>query len=212
MQIANIILDLGGDSRNSIPMYAVTAAEAAVLRVIHGDQSVHDIDITGTVARTHRQEIGRLTEKYSRQQADGRLGAPAVASLFPGAAARVFETYNELELPEDAFVARERKTSRDPLDHDSDGKKGGSLPKATGDDEWDNMTVVELRNHAEKNDIDLAGVTKKADIIEAIKLYHASAPKEAGAPVEPADADEDGVGDMNDEFAQSEKSGGNMFE
>ena len=34
--------------------------------------------------------------------------------------------------------------------------------------DFNNMTVADLKNHAEENSIDLNGATKKADIINAI--------------------------------------------
>lgn len=50
-----------------------------------------------------------------------------------------------------------------PLDHDGDGEAGGSV------DELDQMTVAELKAVAEKEEVDLTDVTKKADIIAAIR-------------------------------------------
>ena len=43
LQTANVVLALGGDARNTVPKYAVTAAEVAVLRMIHGDAAVFDV-------------------------------------------------------------------------------------------------------------------------------------------------------------------------
>lgn len=205
MQTANIILSL--DSHNSVPLYGVTVSEVAVLRLIHGEEAVKDIDIIGEAKRTHRQEIGRLTDKYKRSQPDGTSTAPAVAMLFPGAAARVFETFDELELPDEFFVSTRRKTARDPLDHDNDGRKGGSLPQGATDD-INEMTVAQLQGYAAKNGIDLTGVTRKADILEAIKLADSASAEE---PVEDeADEDDDGAGDIKDDLAA--KDDDNLFE
>ena len=41
-------------------------------------------------------------------------------------------------------------------------------------DELDRMTVAELRDYAEENGVDLTGVTKKADIREAIRAAEAA--------------------------------------
>jgi hypothetical protein len=49
----------------------------------------------------------------------------------------------------------------DPLDHDHNGKKGGSV-------DLDSMTVPELKAHAEKFNIDLGDATRKDDIRAAI--------------------------------------------
>lgn len=198
MQTANCLVAIGGDDGNKVPKYSVTAAEVAVLRLIHGEGSVSEINITGTVERTHRQEIGRLTEAYGRMEGEKRV-SPAVSSLYPGAAARVFEDFRELEIPEEFYVAKSRKTARDPLDHDGDGKKGGSRTDEEREDMGlEGMTVNELRALSEKEQVDLTGVTKKADIIEAIEVKRASAAE---------DEADDEVGEINDE--QSEE---NLFE
>lgn len=187
LQTANVVLALGGDKRNTVPKYGVTAAEIAVLRLIHGDDAVFDIEPTGTVSRTDRQEIGRLTEVYGRQEGDRRI-APAVNELFPGAAARVFYTLDDLELPEDLFIATERKTAASP-------KKAvkAPAPEAATDD-LDAMTLKELQALADKEQIDLTGVTKKADVLEAVKTARA-----AKAAEQDEDGDEDDQsGEMND--------------
>lgn len=53
-------------------------------------------------------------------------------------------------------------------DHDGDGLTGGSKPKGN-DADLSSKTVPELRAIAEEQGIDLAGITKKSDIIEAIE-------------------------------------------
>lgn len=55
-----------------------------------------------------------------------------------------------------------------PLDHDADGRKGGSLPSDA--DGFDGMTIPELKAYAESKGIDLGDATRKADIIAAIEL------------------------------------------
>lgn len=182
LQTANVMLAIGGDSRNTVPKYAVTAAEIAVLRVIHGEAAVFDVEPVGVVSRTDRQEIGRLSEIYGRQEGDRRI-APAVAELFPGAAARVFHTLDDLELPEDLFIATERKTS-------APAKKADKTPAPEADD-LDGMTLKELQALADKEQIDLTGVTKKADVLEAVKTARAAKAAED-------DVEESGVGEMND--------------
>lgn len=187
LQTANVVLALGGDTRNTVPKYGVTAAEIAVLRLIHGEAAVFDIEPTGSVSRTDRQEIGRLSEIYGRQEGDRRI-APAVAELFPGAAARVFYTLDDLELPEDLFIATARQTS-------APAKKAAKAPAPEPEvDELDGMTLKELQALADKEQIDLTGVTKKADVLDAVKTTRA-----AKAAEQDEDADEDDQsGEMND--------------
>ncbi|GAA4169072.1 hypothetical protein [Shinella granuli] len=195
MQTANVMLAIGGDAKNTVPKYGVTAAEVAVLRYIHGEDAVFDIEVTGSVERTHRQEIGRLTEVYGRQEGERRV-SPAVADLYPGAAARVFETFDELEIPDDLYAAAGRKVAA-PVKP----KKEAPAP-AADDDGLDAMKVKELQALAGAEGVDLTGVTKKDDIIEAIRLYRAAQSTPAGGDGdEDGVGDDDGVGEMNDEFS-----------
>ena len=191
MQTANVMLAIAGDARNTVPKYGVTAAEVAVLRYIHGEEAVFDIEVLDEdVKRTHRQEIGRLTETYGRQEGERRV-SPAVAELYPGAAARVFETFAELELPDELYIAEKRQPAKRAAP-----KKEEPAP-AADDDGLDDKTVNELKAHADANEIDLTGVTKKADILEAIRLHNANKANEQGGDED--DGDDDGVGAMPDE-------------
>lgn len=128
MQVANIMLALGGDPGQVIPKFGVTPSEVAVLRVIHGNDAVSDIEVVGTVNRPHRVERDRLVQDYGRG-INGEIRAPAVDALFPGAAARLFETFDEIE-----------GTGEDDVEHDevftpapvvAKPKKGGRPKKAT---------------------------------------------------------------------------------
>lgn len=111
MQTANILLSLGGDHGNQISKFGVTAAEIAVLRAIHGDESVQDVEPTGDVKRSNRQERERLVAIYgaAKNEQQQRI----VDTMFPGVAARVFETIEELELPDQFFKATGRMTAND---------------------------------------------------------------------------------------------------
>lgn len=140
MQTANIMLALGGDKGNCVPKYGVTAAEIAVLRAIHGDDAVFDVEPTGEDAlaedgerkRTNREELTRLQHQY----ASGRLfgtDVRAVGALFPGAAARVFEDIDELSLSEEAFKAESRATSKSKPAKAGKGKKGAKTEELEED-------------------------------------------------------------------------------
>lgn len=185
MQTANILLALGGDPGNSVPKYGVTPAEIAVLRLIHGDESVTEVEPTGTIERKSREERSRLAELYGRQ-VDGRFVSPHVDALFPGVAARVFEDLDELDLPEEFYKAETRVTAK------SKPKKQAE-PAPEPEPGLDALTVKELQALAEKEQIDLGGATKKADIIAAIEKAHDERKQDG-------DADgEDGIDDMPDE-------------
>lgn len=102
MQLANIMLSLSGDAGQTIPKSAITPSELAILQLIHGETSVADIDPYGQVNRTSRAERERLLSVYGKNE-DGVLRSKAIDSLFPGVAARMFETFDELELPEEFY-------------------------------------------------------------------------------------------------------------
>jgi hypothetical protein len=106
MQTANVLVSLGGDHGNTVPKYGVTAAEIAVLRAIHGDDAVNDVEPSGDVKRSHRDERGRLLAIYGAAKDDNQK--PIVEGMFPGVAARVFETIAELDLDESMFKATGR--------------------------------------------------------------------------------------------------------
>lgn len=113
LQLANCLVALGGDAGNTVPKYGVTAAEIAVLRVIHGDDAIADIEPTGSVERSHKAERSRLVDAYARI-INGAKRAPEVETLYPGAAARVFETLDELDLDSSFFKTATRVTTQTP--------------------------------------------------------------------------------------------------
>jgi hypothetical protein len=102
-EIADVLVALGGDILNSVPRYDVTAAEIAVLQVIHGNDAVKDIRPKGTIERPQRVERERLKNIYGGARAND--GRPHVEILYPGAAARVFDKLDELTLDDSQFAA-----------------------------------------------------------------------------------------------------------
>lgn len=113
MKLLNIMLAVGGGRDHSFPKEGVTAAEIAVLRAIHGEDAVFDVEPTNIDApgengglRSNREERERLRLTYGAAT-DGE-GRSIVGQMFPGAAARVFEDVEELGLPEEFFKALTR--------------------------------------------------------------------------------------------------------
>ena len=106
MQTANIMLALGGSMGNTVQKFGVTPSEIAVLREIHGEAAVFDIDPQEDVERNSREERSRLHEVYGKPPGSRELSAVDV--LFPGVASRLFETLDELEIDQSFFKATER--------------------------------------------------------------------------------------------------------
>ncbi len=110
MQTANILLAIAGERGNTVPKYDVTPSEVAVYRLLHGDDAVTDIEITGEKKTTHKAERERLNELFARKNEEGHFIAPAVSRLFPGAAASLFDNFDDLDIPEDFYKAKGRMT------------------------------------------------------------------------------------------------------
>jgi hypothetical protein len=106
MQTANILVALGGDINNTVPRYGVTAAEIAMLQAIHGHDSVIDVEPAEDIEISQREERARLKHLYGNARTND--GTAHIDRLYPGAAARVFETLDELELTPEQFKATER--------------------------------------------------------------------------------------------------------
>lgn len=204
MELANIMLDIGSDGTTILAKSRVTPAEVAVLMRLHGNDAVSDVEVLEDEAlnedggkRTHRQEIARLMEVYGKNTPEGGREAPAVSALFPGAAARVFETFEELELDEGMFKAETRsnakpsKAKKPQLDHDGDGEAGGAAPSI--EPGLAGLTITQLKTLADEQNVDLEGATKKADIIAKIEAAQAA----QDAPADDVDED-DGIDDMDD--------------
>jgi len=121
MQTANITLALGGNHGHTIQKWMVTPSEIAVLREIHGEASVFDIEPGDDVERSGREERSRLLEIYGKPPGSREMSAVDV--LFPGAAARLFETLDELELDPSFYKATSRaapKKAKEPEPDEAD--------------------------------------------------------------------------------------------
>lgn len=138
MEKANVLVALYGGRDTTVPKYDVTPAEVAVLRAIHGDDAVHDVEPTGDVldedgrAPRNRDELARVKEKYA-----GANTSPLIERLFPGSAARVPETFDELDLPEELYKplarAKPQKAADRPDPDEPDRKSQRPRKPAKGE-------------------------------------------------------------------------------
>ncbi len=105
-QLANVLVALGGDRRNTVPRYRVTAPEIAVLTAIHGSDAVHEIEaLTDFGPLSDRDEKARLAAEYTARNSENEAWVEVV---YPGRAPALHETIGDLELPPELFRA-ERK-------------------------------------------------------------------------------------------------------
>lgn len=105
MELANCIVALGGDIQNTVPKFNVTPAEVALLLAIHGDQSVTEIEVTGTVERRNAEEAERLMANYPARNEDGAL---LLQVIYPGRSPVLHQTFADLQLPDDFFAVSAR--------------------------------------------------------------------------------------------------------
>lgn len=106
MELANIMLKLGGDDANTVPKYGVTAAEIAVLCAVHGSDAVFDIEPTAeTVRRSAREERDRLLALYPAKDQDNN---DIVLSVYPGMTPMLHTELADLGLDESLFKATKR--------------------------------------------------------------------------------------------------------
>lgn len=128
MQLANIMLGIGGGRDNTVPKYGVTPSEIAILQAIHGEDAVHDVEpLEEEVDRSNREELSRLRGLYGGAK-DGNSNV-VFDALFPGAAARAFQSLDELGLPEVFFKAQTRMKAK-PAAEEKPAKKGKAKAKA----------------------------------------------------------------------------------
>lgn len=129
MELANVIVAIGGDKSNTVPKYGVTPAEIAVLMTIHGNEAVFDIQpLFREVERSASQERERLFAKYPAKDDDNN---PIVAKVYPGNNPIMHMTLEDLQLPEEAFAATERvkpKKTEKPKSTKSSTKKSDPKP------------------------------------------------------------------------------------
>lgn len=130
MQIANVMVALGGDKGTKVPKYGVTVSEVEVLRAIHGNDAVDEIEPCGEVERSDREEVSRLIEIYGRARG-GEDNREIVKEIFPsGVRSRAYRTFDELELDETLFKALTRVKADAPAKPEKKSKKAPAVEPA----------------------------------------------------------------------------------
>lgn len=106
MQRVNCTVRLSGDTGNTVLKSDVTVAEVAVLRSIHGNESVVDIKPVRQCKTPHREERDRLSLIY---------GAPRVAALFPGMIPRLPVSLDDIALVIEGDIPESAQPATDAL-------------------------------------------------------------------------------------------------
>lgn len=191
MQTANIMASIGEGRSHTVPKYGVTVSEIAVLRAIHGEDAVFDVEPLDAVAlgangrpRTNREELERLAQVYGR--AADRENRSIVGQLFPGAAARCFMSLDELDLPPVLFKATTRAEAKPSSKADE--------PKVL-----DDLTKAEMLALAKSLEIDVPARATKAEILPLLEAAsEAQAASDAKAAATIGGEGGDGIEDIND--------------
>lgn len=153
MELASVMLAIGGDNGNTVQKYGVTPAEVAVLRYIHGDDAITEIEILDDdqvealgveeADRSDREEIQRLTDIYGKMLPNGRNSSEAINELFPGAAAKVFHSFAELELDDSFYKAEKRATPKKATARKAPAAKAEEKTEPTDVKGTDQKTVLD---------------------------------------------------------------------
>jgi hypothetical protein len=126
MRLYNCTVRLGGSLYNEVPKTGVTAAEILLLRILHGNDGVANIEEAGKNAVGQAQERDRLVEIYGAGIASARqlreLPEQAIVGVF-GLGSR---------LPDEIPGAPKAKP-----------KKNDPAPAPVGDDESDDESDPE---------------------------------------------------------------------
>lgn len=103
MELANVMLALGGDRNNTVPKYGVTPAEIAVLAAIHGADAVFDVvPLEETAEISFKEERERLLRSYPAKNEDNEL---IVLKVYPGVSPILHTDIASLGLEETLFKA-----------------------------------------------------------------------------------------------------------
>lgn len=109
MQHASCTVALNGDITYTVFKPDVTVAEIALLKAIHGEGSIRDIQPTFMDKRPHAEERERLTLEYGA--AKDHKDEPLVKQLFPGLAPLPV-TFKDIGLDLDGNEPEEEKARR----------------------------------------------------------------------------------------------------
>ena len=105
MQICNCTVAIGGDPGMTVTKERVTVPELMVLRAIHGDDAVRNVEVIGDADVNSQEERERLISIYSN---------PAgIVKETVGAAGALPKTLDESGVPDDFIIsASARKTAK----------------------------------------------------------------------------------------------------
>jgi hypothetical protein len=113
MQVVTCEIHLAGDRNHVVVKTGVTVAEIEILRVIHGNDAVLNIQPTKQDTRKHAEELDRLRRVYKRRMpgSDSKGTKNIVDVVYPGPRPNLPATLKDIgvEYPTEAAQARTKK-------------------------------------------------------------------------------------------------------
>lgn len=94
MQTAHCTVRLAGNLQNTVDKRDITIAELALIKAIHGDGSVVNVQPAGEINRTDSAERQRLVSLYAKRESSS--GRAVIEKLFPGEFARLPQTFADI--------------------------------------------------------------------------------------------------------------------
>ncbi len=101
MQVCNCTVAIAGEAGMTVAKTGVTVPELLILRAIHGDDAVRNVEITGTVDTSSPEERERLSGIYRKP--------PTIVRDTLGAQGSLPKTIDETNFPEDFILSAPAK-------------------------------------------------------------------------------------------------------
>jgi hypothetical protein len=96
MQIVNCTVAIDGEAGMTVAKTNITVAEVLVLRAIHGDDAVRNVEVTDEIKVSAAEERERLTLLY--------IAPPGIVRDTLGAQGSLPESLDETNFPEDFII------------------------------------------------------------------------------------------------------------
>lgn len=91
MELARVEIRLSGSLANTVVRHKVTPPELLLLRELHGDEAIANIEYTGKEAKAHHEVLDAMNTFYNTEN-----GKRAMEKIFPGASPKIPTTFREI--------------------------------------------------------------------------------------------------------------------
>ena len=91
MELARVEIRLSGSLANTVVRHNVTPPELLLLRELHGDEAIANIEYTGKAQKLHHEVLDSMHTFYNTEN-----GKRAMEKIFPGASPKLPTTFREI--------------------------------------------------------------------------------------------------------------------